>query len=242
MKTKLMKKMPSIFFITIILFANSVFATSISENPKKEIKVGEFTKISLAIPADLYLSQGDENEVYIDASDQILEKIEAEVKNGTLNIQFEKWYNYRGFSDIKIYITVKQIEKLSLAGSGKIISQSPIKADKIGLFVSGSGDIEIDELIAANVGVMITGSGDIKIQGKSTANSLDANITGSGDLESEEMEFNKADLTITGSGSINANVVDEIDALITGSGRIYYKGNPLINANITGSGKIRSSN
>ncbi len=147
---------------------------------------------------------------------------------------------YKGISTLKVYITVKQIEKLVLAGSGKIISQSPINADKIGLLISGSGDIRIDELTANRVGVMISGSGDIKIKGNSTAEFLEATVTGSGDFVSDELKFNNGNLTITGSGTINAYIQDELDAVITGSGRIYYKGNPVIDATITGSGKIRS--
>lgn len=242
MKTNVIKKVSSIIFISIIFFANYATASNFSEARKEERKVDDFKEIVLAIPADLFISQGDNNEVIIEADDNVLEKINTEVRNGKLIIEFEKRYNYRGFSKIKIYVSMPEIEKLSLTGSGRIISNSPIKAEKIGFLLSGSGLIEIDELVAGKVGVMITGSGDIKVKGKTKANYLDATITGSGDFESVNLTFDKANLTITGSGSMNTSIVDELNAVITGSGKIYYQGNPLIDARITGSGKISNRN
>lgn len=241
MKTNVIKQMSIIIFIAIIFSANSVIASNFSEIRKEKRNVSDFKEIVLALPADLYITQGNKNEVLIEADDNALEKINTEVRNGKLTIGFEKRYNFRGFSKIKIYISVQEIEKLSLTGSGRIISNSPIKAEKIGFLLSGSGLIEISELAAGKVGAMITGSGDIKVQGKNKANYLDATITGSGDLESVNLTFDKASLIITGSGSMNTSIVDELNAVITGSGKIYYKGNPVIDARITGSGKIRSS-
>lgn len=240
MKTKARGVFTLIVAIFIVALSTGVYASTNSDDKKQNRKVGDFDEISLSIPADLYLTQGSKNEVIIEADEDLLEKIETEVSGGRLDIKFERWYNYRGISNIKVYITVKEIEKLILAGSGEIVSKSPIKSDKIGFIISGSGTINIDELIANRVGVVISGSGDIRIGGKTKAQELDATVTGSGDFISSEIEFNEADLTITGSGTIKALVVDRLDANITGSGKIYYKGKPVIDANITGSGKIRS--
>ncbi len=236
MKAIVFKSKVILAVVTFMLASNTIMASVI----KEQRKVSDFKEINLSIPAELYLTQGSKNEVFIEGDEKVLGKIVTEVKNGQLNIEFENWYNYKGISTLKVYVTVKQIEKLVLAGSGKIISQSPINADKIGLLISGSGDIRIDELTANRVGVMISGSGDIRIKGNSTAEFLEATVTGSGDFVSDELKFNNGNLTITGSGTINAYIQDELDAVITGSGRIHYKGNPVIDATITGSGKIKS--
>jgi len=194
----------------------------------------------LAIPANLYLTQGTKNEVIIEADEDVMEKIETEVNGSALSITFEKWYNHRGSGRIDIFITVKNINSLVVSGSGDIIAKSAIKAENFDFVVSGSGSIVIDDLIVNNVHAVITGSGDVRIKGDKSANELEVTVTGSGDFEAGDLEFEDADLGITGSGSIYAFVNDELEAQITGSGKIYYKGNPLIDANITGSGKIRS--
>lgn len=227
-------------FLLLMVFSLSARATSLSDVKKENRKVTDFNELSFALPGNLFLTQGSKNEVIIEADEDLLEKIETEVRGNTLNIGFEKWYNYRGFGEINVYITVKDIRKLILSGSGDIVTQNQIKSEQLGFVLSGSGKIMIDDLVTKEVTAVITGSGDIKLNGKTKAKELSATVTGSGDFESYNIAFEEADLTITGSGSIRATVIDELDANITGSGRIYYKGKPLIDAYITGSGKIRS--
>lgn len=239
MKTKLLTIATLLFFVATSTIS---MAFSSSDVKKENRKVADFDQISMSIPADLYLTQGSKNDVVIEADEDILAKIETEVDGDKLIIRFERWYNYRGTKSIKVYVTMKDIRKLVLAGSGDIISKSPIKAEKLGLVISGSGSILLDDLKVTNLYSVISGSGDIRVEGKNVGGELEATVTGSGDIYTDGLEFKKADLTITGSGSIKAAVIDELDANITGSGRISYIGDPLIDANITGSGKIRSDN
>lgn len=228
--------------VVLIVFLTSFNMSHAFADKKETRKVGDFNQISLSIPANLYLTQGVKNEVIIEAGEDVLEKIETEVDGSKLHIKFEKWYNYKGLGSINVYITAKEIEGLSVAGSGDIIAKSAIKTEGIDFNVSGSGSIIINDIITKEVEAMITGSGDIKIQGKNKAKELDVTVTGSGNFESQNLEFDEAELTITGSGSIYTFVTGELEAVITGSGKIYYKGQPLIDANITGSGKIKSDN
>lgn len=242
MKTNWIK---TLAILVIMLYATSLKAghsLSLIDHKKENRKVENFNEIGLSIPADLYLTQGAKNEIIIEADEDLLEKIETEVRGSSLEIKFEKWYDYRGSGKINIYVTVKELRKLVVSGSGDIFAKSALKTDELSFIVSGSGSVLIDQLTTNEVDAMITGSGDIRIDGDSDAAFLDVTVTGSGDFDSEELKFSKADLNITGSGTISSFVVDDLDANITGSGRIYYRGNPLIDANITGSGKIKNDN
>ncbi|HRW62756.1 MAG TPA: head GIN domain-containing protein [Bacteroidales bacterium] len=237
MKTNVTRFLSALLFTVLMLNAVSM---AFGADPKKETrKVGDFNKISLAISANLYLTQGTACEVIIEADEDILNKIETEVENGYLKIEFEKWYNYRGNKDINVYVTIKDVNSLMVTGSGDIINKTSINAEKLEMVVTGSGSILINDLKVKEIDAMISGSGDIEIAGNQKADELDATITGSGDIESSNIEFSEADLTITGSGSIHAFVSKELEATITGSGKILYKGQPIVDANITGSGKIR---
>ena len=242
MKAKLTK---AIFF-TLLFVSGIIIKTALGaglgQDKKENRKVGDFNEISLSIPADLFLTQGSKNEVIIEANESLLEKIETEIRGSRLVIKFEKWYNYKGIGEINVYVTVKNIDKLVVSGSGDIVSKSPIKSDKISFIVSGSGSVMIDELVTKEVDAMVTGSGDVRLKGNVEVDELDVTVTGSGDFESVDLKFREANLSITGSGSIHTYVIDELDANITGSGKIYYKGKPVIDANITGSGKIKSDN
>lgn len=242
MKTKIQRLTTLLLVALFTLGSYGVSAKKFSDVKKETRNVGDFNQVALSLPGNLYLTQGSKNEVIIEADEDVLAKIETEVKGTALNIGFEKWYNYRGMGQINVYITVKEINKIVLAGSGDIITKSAINSDQLGLVISGSGKILIDDLTAKEVKAVISGSGDIKIEGKSKANELRATVTGSGDLDSNSLEFGDANLIITGSGTIRAFVTNQLDANITGSGKIYYKGNAVVDANITGSGKIKNEN
>jgi hypothetical protein len=239
MKTKQIKTLAITLFVLLGLQVTNLNASPLLQDKKETRKVAEFDQIELSIPANLYLIQGSKNELIIEADDDLLGKIKTEVFGTNLNIQFEKWYNYKGVGSINIYITVQEIKRMNLSGSGDIIAKSAISADKLSFEISGSGSILIHELSVKSVNATITGSGDIKLNGNTRAGELDVTVTGSGDFECENIEFKNGEMSVTGSGTIRAHVIDELDANVTGSGRIYYKGDPVVDAEVTGSGKVK---
>jgi hypothetical protein len=150
MKTKSIKALLMSIILISAFGLESAIAGS-QEVKKENRKVEVFSSISFAISGDLFISQGDKNEVIIEAETDILEKIETEVRGNTLYIEFEKWYNHRGNSKINVYITTKDIEKITLTGSGDIVNKTKINSNNIGLIVTGSGTITIDDLTTKNV-------------------------------------------------------------------------------------------
>ncbi|MGE0089472.1 MAG: head GIN domain-containing protein [Bacteroidales bacterium] len=241
MKTKISKVLLMSVILTsaITLQANS---TNLQDIKKENRSVGDFSSIVFSISGELYLSQGDKNEVIIEADSDVLEKITTEVKGDALVIEFEKWYNQNNRGKVNIYITMKSIEKITLTGSGNILNKTKINSYDLELVLTGSGSINMNDLTTQNVKSIISGSGEIAIKSNTKGKLLDAVITGSGTIDASLLSFATADLTITGSGSISADVFEKLDAFITGSGKIKYTGKPLIDANITGSGKIVNGN
>jgi hypothetical protein len=203
-------------------------------------EVTNFKRIVLAVPANIYLTQGDHYDFKIEGNSEEINKIITEVLGNKLIIKTKNRTRIRG--SIDIYITTPAIEGLSITGSGDIISESLVKSDELDLEISGSGSIKINNLTATELNATITGSGSIKLSGKDVTEELDLTITGSGNFISSELKTNEAEVTITGSGSAKVHVLRELETNITGSGDVYYKGNPVINANSTGSGKTREMN
>ena len=93
----------------------------------KEIReVSSFTKISFRVPGNLYLKQGSPQKVEMEGDKDLLQKIETEVDGDRLIIGKENHWNWGGWGDsdrINVYITVKNIEGLSVSGSGDLIGQ-----------------------------------------------------------------------------------------------------------------------
>ncbi len=208
---------------------------------KKEIrKTGSFTGIELSIPADLYLSQGNLTEVQLEGPEDYLAKVETTVSHGKLIIRFYSkfawWKEPRG--RISVYISTPDIHKLSVTGSGKILSKSKISADDLSLLVTGSGLIDLPTLSTREIKSDVTGSGTIRVAGNEPVELQDILITGSGKVLNEGLPSQKTKVSVTGSGKARVFATERLKVSITGSGSVYYKGNGIVDANITGSGDV----
>jgi hypothetical protein len=175
--------------------------------------------------------------VVVEGSEQDLEKLITEVKNGALKIKFQS-SSHKSKTTIKVWVTAPEINGVAVAGSGKVIAEGKISSDDFDLAVSGSGDIKFASLEADALEIAISGSGNIDMTGG--ADRAEISISGSGDVEAEGFEIEYCEIAISGSGSCRVNVVEELEAAISGSGKVYYKGRPKVDAHTSGSGKIES--
>ena len=225
-------------FLSVILISGGSKALA---QEKETRDVGSFSSISLSLPADLYLTQGNDTKVVIEAEQKILDLIRTEVVGNNLKIKYKNGiWNIRSNKHIKIYVSTPDVEGLFLSGSGNIKAETQIKTKSLDFSISGSGNIVIDDLVASDIEGHISGSGDIDLSGSETSETMEISISGSGDFFAENLKVNSVELRISGSGTCRVFAVSELEASISGSGSVYYKGNPRVNAKASGSGKIRS--
>ncbi|MEZ4959097.1 MAG: head GIN domain-containing protein [Saprospiraceae bacterium] len=206
--------------------------------PEKEIvlDVDGFKGIKLNCNADVFITQGTDFEVVAKGEENIIEQLETDVHGSVWDIEFD--HCTRDY-DLKIYITMPEINYLSIAGSGKIKGENFFTADDLELRISGSGKMDLG-LNAHQIDGKISGSGEMLLEG--ATDHLDFDISGSGDLHAFDLAAKTADLNVSGSGDAEVQVLDNLDVKISGSGDVFYKGYPVLNVNISGSGKVRSAN
>ena len=225
---------------TLTTFLSLVFLANLAFSQKRNIDVGSFSELSLGISANLYVKQGATEKVEIECDDDIFDKIEFDMSGDRLSIRKEGRWNWRdGWrnSDVTIYVTMKEIEKLAVSGSGDIEGEGTFDVEDLELAISGSGGMEI-EVEGDELEMRISGSGSIRLAG--TADEAEAKISGSGRIKAEDLAVNDFLASISGSGSCYITVKEEIEARISGSGSVYYAGNPnRVNSNSSGSGKVR---
>lgn len=225
----------SIFILSIFL-VKPVFAED------EEREVPSFSEIALRIPGKIYVEQGVKQSVEVVAKSSTLKDIITEVKNRQLIIRFPNrnyfWKNFEP-GKIEIYITVPEVDGLSVSGSGDIIAENEIKTRILDLAVSGSGDIVLEKLDAERVKAAISGSGDIIIEDGGVADDLSVSISGSGDVKARGFEAKDVMVRISGSGNCTVTSNGSVKARIAGSGDVYYDGNPSIDSSVAGSGSVK---
>ena len=234
MKTKMITFIAGIAMICIAIPAKA---------ESEERTVNAFTEIALRIPAKLHIEQGKKQSIEIIAKSSTLEEIITEIKGKELVIRFpKKNYFWKDFKpgEIQIFITIPEIDALSLSGSGDIIGDGDIESRILNLTVSGSGDIYLPDLKAERLKTVISGSGDIEVGGNGDAQDLSINISGSGDFKGIDFKTADVNVRVAGSGNVNVHAEENLNVRVAGSGNVRYKGNPRIDKSVAGSGTVRT--
>lgn len=213
-----MKKLISLLLVHVIVGSSFVFAQN-----RETRNVGTFTKISFRVPGKLYLRQGTPQKVEIEGKGDVLKEIETEVDGSKLVIGKEgnDWFNW-GDSDndqVKVYITVKDIDGLSVSGSGDLIGETKIVTGDLDLNVSGSGSLKVEIEASGAVEGDVSGSGNLIMKGK--CRSFDSDVSGSGKVILTTAITETADFGVSGSGKIEASgSAGTVKASISGSGKV----------------------
>jgi len=233
--------------ITIVIAC--VFTMNAQAQWKKRVKgngnmvtktrtVNQYDNVSVGGSFNVKLYAGTEGKLTITVDENLLDYLITEVDNGKLKIKWKKGTNISHRSKVYIKVPFKDIDGVSLAGSGDLYSDDLIKSDDFTAKLAGSGDVNL-KVSTESIASSIAGSGNISLIG--TTNDLKCSIAGSGDIKAYELKARNADIKISGSGGVKISVKDNLSARVSGSGNVYYKGNPKKqDVKVSGSGNVRS--
>lgn len=197
--------------LLIVLFAAMLQAASF-ETQKREIS--DFTSIRSSSSVDIILEQTGKVAVEVRAPERYLDRIKTEVKGGELNIYIDGSLSYSG--EIVVYVQVKDIDNISLYGSGDFMTKGELITSELTFKVAGSGDFNA-QLNAKVVKGNLNGSGDVKISG--ITESLSIRQSGSGDLIAANLHLLTCNLSMNGSGDCKlSGSTDNFELTQSGSG------------------------
>ena len=200
--------------------------------------VGEYDQVKVAGSFDVRLVTGTEGTLTVEGEGNLLEYLITEVKDGALKIRIQKGKSIRPSNRMEIKVTVpfKDIDAVTLSGSGDVWNEDVIKADNFKTSIAGSGDLKL-EVEANTIDANLAGSGDLSLIG--SARTLEASLAGSGDIHAKNMKADHADARVAGSGDIAVYSSKSIKARVSGSGDIDCYGNPdKQDTKVVGSGDI----
>ena len=227
--------------ITLVAVLLIVTAQLLVAQTSQKREVPAFTEISLRIGANVHLKQGEPQSVEVKCSATTMAKLITEVSDRKLVIKYptDAWFSKWNPGPVDIYVTMPQIDALSISGSGSIFSEGKIESRILDATISGSGDIKLVDLKAEKVSASLSGSGNIHLFGKQNASELKAAISGSGNIKAIEFPADNVDVKISGSGNCWVNCTKKLNIKLAGSGNVTYRGNPSVDSSIAGSGKVK---
>ncbi|HET8858881.1 MAG TPA: head GIN domain-containing protein [Marivirga sp.] len=225
-----MKKSSFILGVLMLLISPSLLA---QVNNYDVMNIVDFHSISVNSAYTVYVKQSNKEEVRVAAEKEIYDLTEITVKEGVLHIDIKKddsqtsksiWQkidNIKLMPTLKVYVSIKDVQNLSVNGNGKLITENSIASDNLDLLVAGSGSMEVDVKTKKLEG-KLAGPGNLTIKGYT--DNMDIENYGAGSVDAFEFEAQDANAKLYGIGSIKMNVSEKLDAEIYGSGNILVKG------------------
>jgi len=202
-------------------------------------EVGAFTSISLSYPAEVLIQQGTAASVKLEAEDNLVPQLVAEITDGTLTIKNKvSGWNERvnPTKPVRITITVKDLHELDFPGAGSARIEK-LETDSLSVHLNGAGVLTIDQLKAHAFDCSLSGTGSITASG--AADKLTLNISGVGSFNSKDLASASVSVNLSGVGSATVHPTENLSAQVSGVGSVRYYGNPpQVNEHVSGLGSI----
>ena len=208
-----------ILFVASLLVATALFAKADTQDRH----LTGFNAVSLTGPYDVYIVQGSTESVKVDAPSEVINRIITEVSGGVLIIRTKERtdWNWSGNKKMAVYVSIKNVNAISLSGSGDIFFKDGLTAPSLKIKLSGSGDI-VGKVDVKTLDSSIGGSGDMTLTGR--ADNSTVSVGGSGDFTGKNLVTTNTRVSVGGSGDASINASDKIDASVAGSGDVRYTG------------------
>ena len=174
-----------------------------------------FSSVELAGSNIVAIRVGEEQSVVVRADNNLINRVTTAVQDGSLVIGNVPG-SYTAKSPMSVTVSVPSLDAVTLTGSGVIgvtdidassltvrlpgsgVLRATGAATKLDVTLGGSGDAQLEQLIASDVRAVVSGSGRIVL---TATKSLDASVSGSGAImyDGNPQEVTKS---ITGDGAI----------------------------------------
>lgn len=231
----------TIILILTILFSSCAFDINIGNGKKGNGIIEEdnrsigsdFTSISASEGLSVYVTQGHDLEIVVEADENISDLIGTEIKNGTLRIHA---IENIGRATKNVHVTLPVITALETASGAALSTISPIAVENMELNSSSGSKLQIGELKALNIMAESSSGAYIKVSGETETFSSSAS-SGSR-IKAENLSTGKCNASASSGAGITVNVSKTLVAKASSGGDIRYSGNANVEYKKSSSGSV----
>ncbi len=180
-----------------------------------------FTAIHASEGLDVYLTQGDRQDITVEADENLLNIIVTEVVDNTLKIHCKE--NIGRSKSQKVMVTFSDISKIISTSGSDVYSTNTISVEQLELKSTSGSDMKVD-VNTAILNCKSTSGSDLKISGKTDR--LIAEATSGSDIKAENLIAQSSQVKATSGADITVNTQKELTAKASSGGDIRYYGNP----------------
>ncbi|PLW99261.1 MAG: hypothetical protein C0591_03050 [Marinilabiliales bacterium] len=215
-------KHTTLFIVLLFLYVG----IRVNAQAVKDCSVTSFNEVIFEGSARWVLIPSSEEKVVIESkSEDVFDYIDIKQSAGELTINTtDKQKNITQlFKSVTIKVYFKSLQSVSLSGTGSVITDNTIEANKLTLKLSGSGNMDLDVKCSQFEGHMY-GTGELEVSGD--ADKAVVKVDGVGGFDGYELITKNMDVTVSGVGGAKVNATKTLTATLNGVGSIRYKGDP----------------
>src|SRR6478735_1291943 len=118
-------------FKALLVAAALVVTAGLAKADTQDRHLTGFTSVAVAGSYDVFITQGSSESVKVDAPTNVIDKIITEVQGGVLKIYTKEGTNWNwsmGNKKMIVYVSIKDVNAVSLAGSGDVVFKDGLRA------------------------------------------------------------------------------------------------------------------
>lgn len=192
----------------------------------------EFTAVYASEGLDVFVTQGDDFSINVEADENIIDLIGTDIRDGRLKVHA---IENIGRATKNVYVTLPEITALETSSGADLIAQNTISANKIELEASSGSDLEVE--VDANEVVADTSSGaDIKVSGRTDV--LYADASSGSDIKARGLMAKRCTADASSGADISVNVSESLVADASSGADISYTGDASVQKKKSVSGSV----
>ncbi|WP_437373242.1 head GIN domain-containing protein [Maribacter litoralis] len=192
----------------------------------------EFTEVSASEGLEVFVSQGTDFDIAVEADENIIDFIGTDIKNGKLKIHCVENI---GRATKKIFVTMPNVTGLYASSGAHLTTENKIQSDKLEIDAS-SGAILNAIVQATNMDIDASSGANISLEG--TANEVYVDASSGSNVRANDLATSEANADASSGANISIDVKDNLTAEASSGGNISYKGDPTVQKNKSVSGSV----
>ncbi|MDR2928155.1 MAG: DUF2807 domain-containing protein [Cytophagaceae bacterium] len=207
-----------------MLFAGLLFvAVCNAQSVKSEINVDLFKAIKVSEAINLYLTQGDEQSITVEADERNIEHVVVETRGKMLHVYFGGSRRIVITEPVNVYVTAVQLELIEVTSGASLHCKQQLKPKTLKVKCSSAGNAHID---VECFGLVLETSSGSDMEVKGSAVNLSANASSGSSIDTRKLEAINAILEASSGADITASVLNAIEAKASSASNILYYGAP----------------
>lgn len=203
---------------------------------KQTLSVDEFSSISVSGHYTLYLSQGEEASVVLEADENLHNIIDISVESGKLIVTSKE--SIGDAKALNVIVTNPDFDALEMSGAVEIVGETLIKSKRLKLEGSGASDIDL-EIDTEELKIDISGAANVILSGTSQRAEFD--LSGAADIQAKDLMCDFLEIDMSGAGDATVYATEELSVDISGAASCRYYGNPKVETDISGAGNVKKA-